>query len=334
MSKVFKGAVAESMDIISLSRGKLSGLALAVAAIIIGSWAIYHFGPRPDKTTSSQAPAAQPIAAPSPKRESVPQKLSANLFDAIFKASTTAIASGRAGDPPAKYIESLETIYRRRGYQKLDRQTGGSGDQGLETLHSQIQNQMRRKLYWRTEAGGASTIGAWGEDGDPNSERPKADTKNVQKQIYLTAVSPDEGGGSQWTTYRYLSDASQLKALNDHLQSGGDWPGQDPPEVPRPSGLRRLVSIDQLINQDRHEAGQSSTVMVVYQAKQQAGPLAEWYMKEMPLAGWNLLPQAGQSQEKMPGVLQFSRGNRSCLVWITPGTGSDPTSVIISTRAM
>src|SRR5262245_4508641 len=199
------------MEIISLSRGKLSGLALAVAAIIIGGWAIYHFGPRPDKTISSQAPAAQPIAAPSPKRESVPQTLGASLFDALFKASTTPVASGRTGDPPAKYIESLETIYRRRGYQRIAREESAVDDP--QSLERRV-NQMRGKLFWRTEAGGISTIAAWGEDADPNREIQQTATTKVEKQMYLTAVSPAEGGGSQWTTSRYLADASQLKALN------------------------------------------------------------------------------------------------------------------------
>jgi hypothetical protein len=319
--------------IISLSREKLLGLALTVLAIIVGSWAIYFFGPRPEMKISSQAPANQPITAPSPKQERAPQTLGADLFNELFKASTTQSASGRTGDSPAKYSESLETVYRRRGYRKLDQQAGEIGEQNPGKLRSQMLNQLRKKVYWRTEAGGIYTIAAWGEDADPTSERPGAKT-NGQKQMYLTAVSPAEGGGAQWTTYRYLDDTSQLNALNNQLQSGGDWPGQDPPEVPRPSGLRRLVSIDQLMNQARPKAGQSSTVMVVYQAQQQALPLAEWYMKEMPLAGWNLLPQAGQSHEKMPGVLHFTKGNRSCLVWITPGAGSDPTSVIISARVM
>jgi hypothetical protein len=165
---------------------------------------------------------------------------------------------------------------------------------------------------------------------------------NARKQMYLTVVSPAEGEGSQWTTYRYLADTAGLQALHHQLQSDGDWPGQDPAEVPRPSGLRRLVSLGQpnpYGDQERkQEDGQSSTVMVVYQSQQRAEPLTEWYTKEMPLAGWSLNPQ-GQSKEKMQGgkmqgVLYFTKGHRSCLVWISSGAGSDPTSVIISTRTI
>jgi hypothetical protein len=322
-------------NIARLPREKAFGLALAALAIVAGIWAIYRFGPRPEKVISKQAGANQPISAPAANRESEPQALGSDLFSALFKASTSPIASGRAGDSPAKYIESLETIYRRRGYRRFEAVANGGVDrQSIEELLSRRRNQMRGKVYWRTEAGGVSTIAAWGEDADPNAK-----TTNAQKQMYLTSVSPAEGGGAQWTTYRYMADSSGLQALHDQLQSDGDWPGQDPLDVPRPSGLRRLISIGQPSNQSGAsqsgpQAGQRSTVMVVYQSQQQAEPLAEWYMKEMPLAGWSLNPPVGQSNEKMRGALYFTKGHRSCLVWINSGAGSEPTSVIISARAM
>jgi hypothetical protein len=312
--------------VISLSREKLLGLALVVLAIIVGSWAIYYFGPRPEKRISSQAPTNQPITAPSPKQQGVPQTPGGgDLFDALFKASTTPMASGRAGDSPAKYIESLEAIYSRRGYKRIavERSNSKSPEQRI--------NQLREKLFWRTEAGGISTIAAWGEDADPNREIAKAANAKVLKQMYLTTVSPAEGGGTQWTTYLYLADTSQLQAFNNQLQSDSDWPGQDPPEVPRPSGLKRLVSLSP---QSGPETGQKATVMVVYESQQRAELLAAWYMKEMPLAGWRLHPMAGESKENMPGVFHFIKSHRTCLVWITPGAGKDPTSVIISARAL
>jgi hypothetical protein len=314
---------------------KAFGLALGALAIVAGIWAIYRFGPRPEKVITKQAGANQPISAPAANRESAPQALGSDLFSALFKASTTQLASGRSGDAPAKYIESLEAIYRRRGYRRFEAVANGGGDrQNLEKLRSQRLNQMRGKIYWRTETGGVSTIAAWGEDADPTAK-----STNAQKQMYLTSVSPAEGGGAQWTTYRYMADSSGLQALQDQLQSNGDWPGQDPLDVPRPSGLRRLISIGQpgnqsVASQSEPMAGQRSTVMVVYQSQQRAEPLAEWYMKEMPLAGWSLNPPAGQSKENMRGALYFTKGHRSCLVWINSGAGSEPTSVIISARAM
>src|SRR5262245_13252399 len=252
---------------------KAFGLALGALAIVAGIWAIYRFGPRPEKLISKQAGANLPISAPAANRESEHQALGSDLFSALFKASTSPIASGRAGDAPAKYIESLETIYRRRGYRRLEAVANGGGDrQNLEKLRSQRLNRMRGKIYWRTEAGGVSTIAAWGEDADPNAATPAAKTSNAQKQMYLTSVSPAEGGGAQWTTYRYMADSSGLQALHDQLQSDGDWPGQDPLDVPRPSGLRRLISIGQPGNQSGAsqsgpQADQRPTVMVVYQSQ-------------------------------------------------------------------
>jgi hypothetical protein len=324
-------------NIAHLPGEKALGLALAALAIVAGAWAIYRFGPQPKTAIVRQEAVDQRAAAPATNQRSAPSALGSDLLSALFKSSVSALASGRSGDAPGKYVESLEAIYRSRGYRKLDQGGGGVDRRELEKSRGQRLNQMRGKVYWRTEAGGVSAITAWGGDADPNAETTNAKTTNVKKQMYLTSVSPAEGGGSQWTTYRY--DASGLQAFNYQLQSDGDWPGQDPPDVPRPSGLRRLISVGQPSDQSGVPqgipvAGQNPSVMVVYQSPQRPEPLVEWYTKEMPLAGWRLNPPAGQSGEKMQGVLQFTKGRRSCMVWINSGAGSEPTSVIISARAI
>ena len=325
--------------ITQLSRERVFGLALAALAIVTGLWAIYRFGPRPEKAIIRQSAARQPISAPAQNQDSAGQALGSDLFSALFEASTSQVASGRAVEPPAKYVESLDAVYRGRGYRRFDpAPVGGRDRQSLEKSRSQMLNQMRGKIYWITEAEGNSTVTAWGEDADPTTEVANTKSSNVQKQMYLTTAAPAEDGGSQWTTYRYLADASRLQALNNQLQSDGDWPGQDPVGIPRPSGLRRLISVGQPSNQEgvrqsEDEAGRSS-MMVVYQSQQRAGPLAEWYTKEMPLAGWSLNPQTGKSDEKTRGALYFTKDHRSCLVLIRSGAGSDPTTVIISARAL
>src|SRR5262249_56170065 len=132
------------------------------------------------------------------------------------------------------------------------------------------------------------------------------------------------------------------EGCNDWVQWGAELAGPDALGVARPSGLRRLVSVAQAGNQgggrqSGAEVGQSSiqsSLMVVYQTSQRAEPLTEWYMKEMPLAGWSLNQPAGQSKEKVQGALNFTKDNRSCLVWIKSRPGSDQTSVVISARAM
>jgi len=330
--------------ITQLSRERVFGLALAALAIVTGLWAIYRFGPRPEKAIIRQSAARQPISAPAQNQDSAGQALGSDLFSALFEASTSQVASGRAVEPPAKYVESLEAVYRSRGYRRFEpAAVGGRDRQSLEKSRSQMLNQMRLnqlrgKIYWLSEAGGISTITAWGEDADPTTEVANTKSSNVQKQMYLTTAAPAEDGGSQWTTYRYLADASRLQALNNQLQSDVDWPGQDPLGIPRPSGLRRLISVGQPSNQEggrqsEAEAGRSS-MMVVYQAQQRAEPLAEWYAKEMPLAGWSLNPQAGQSKEKKQGVLYFTKDHRSCLVWIKSSAGGDQTTVVVSARAL
>jgi hypothetical protein len=327
----------------------LSGFSLSALAVVAGLWAIYRFGPRPEKAITRQSAASQPVSTPAPNQESASQALGSDLFSALFKASTSQVASGRAVEPPAKYVESLEAIYRGRGYRRFEpASVGGRDRQSLEKSRSQMLNQMRLnqmrlnqlrgKIYWLTEAAGISTIAAWGEDADPTTEVANTKSSNIQKQMYLTTVAPAEDGGSQWTTYRYLAEASRLQALNNQLQSDGDWPGQDPLGIPRPSGLRRLISVGQPSNQEGGQQSEAeadrSSMMVVYQSQQRAEPLAEWYAKEMPLAGWSLSPQVGQSKEKKQGALYFIKDHRSCLVWIKSGAGSDQTTVVISARAL
>ncbi len=293
---------------ISLSREKVFGSALAALAIIGGIWAIYHFGPGPEMTITRQAAADQSVSMPTSIQERTRPAPGADLFSALFSASSSPVASGRAVDSPAKYLESLEAIYRRRGYQRFVPEASGGGDRrSLEKMRSQRINQMRGRIYWRTDLGSISTIAAWGEDADPNVEPANPKVSNSQKQMYLTAVSAAQDGGSQWTTYRYLADTAKLQALNDQLQSNGDWPGEDPPEVPRPSGLRRLISVGYPNRQEgkpesKEEDDQAPTLMVVYQSPLRAESLAEWYAKEMPLAGWHLNSPAGaRAKEEMRG---------------------------------
>src|SRR5262245_48412252 len=100
--------------ITQISREKVFGLALAALAIIAGLWAIYRLGPRPEKAISKHEATNQPVSTPAPNQESARQAVGSDLFSALFKASASPLASGLASDAPAKYLGSLETIYRRR----------------------------------------------------------------------------------------------------------------------------------------------------------------------------------------------------------------------------
>jgi hypothetical protein len=319
--------------ITQLPREKVLGLALAALTIVAGAWMIYRFGPRPEPAITVQ-PAGnqpQPVSARAPKAESKTESPKpvpgADLFSSLFKTSVTPVASGRSNDSKVKYLESLEAIYRRRGYRRYKPAPGSERRRQVRYL---IPEQIRGKIYWLSEFEGTSTIAALGDDADPNTE-----ARDSKRQIYLTTVSPAkgaegaDGSGSQWATYRYYTDISGLQALETQMQSNGDWPGQDPPEVPRSPGLRRLISVGQPTGRE------TERVMTVYQSQLRAESLTEWYTKEMPLAGWSLVPPAkSQTGEALQGVLSFTKGNRSCLVWIRSGAGSDPTSVIISARTM
>ncbi|HKX28672.1 MAG TPA: hypothetical protein VJ302_13315 [Blastocatellia bacterium] len=289
-------------------RKNVPGLILAAVTIIAGSWLLYLFGPRPEK-----APASAPVL----KTDHPQPELDADLLGALFKASTATVASGRVDESPARYLASLEAVYRRRGYRRFE--FAADGKKNLEQF-----GRLSGKSYWRTESPGISAVGAIGEDADPNT-----DAKDGRKQLYLTSVSPVQGGGSQWTTCRYFTDTAALQALQSRLQSDGDWPGQDPPEVPRAPGLRRLISFNQAIGQRR---GAGPSTMAVYQSRTPVESLTEWYTKEMPKAGWTLEPRA-TAGEQARATLYFTMDHRSCLIWINAGAGGDPASIIIGLRA-
>src|SRR5215813_13641283 len=116
---------------------RASGLALAALAIITGAWAIYHFGPRPKEPIVRQEDPDQRVAAPVANQVSAPHAPGSDLFSALFKSSVSVIASGRSGETPVSYVESLEATYRRRGYQKLAQEAVGVDRKNLEKLRSQ-----------------------------------------------------------------------------------------------------------------------------------------------------------------------------------------------------
>jgi hypothetical protein len=297
------------------SREKTLGLALAGLAVVAGCWAIYRFGPRPQNRADVQeaktSVAAPNLDAPSPT-------IGPDSFSGLLQGSATPTASGRASGSVAERLDSLEAVYRRRGYQKVEPGAARPGKRGIAPA----------RVYWRSEAEGFSVIGAWGEgDADPNSEPGAA-----KQPIYLTVVSPADGAGgkgSQWTTYAYSDKEVNNRTAPAWADANGDWPGQDPRHVPRPAGLQRRLSLT-------YPGGAGGTVistLAVYQTQIRAETLADWYAREMALAGWRLDPQAtSEAGEMMVGVLCFTSGDHSCLVWIIQGDGADPTSVVVSSR--
>src|SRR5262249_61700233 len=121
---------------------------------VAAAGAFWPSAPPPARAYTVQAAVDQSISTPAPKQESASQAPGSDLFSAFFKASTSQVASGRAGEPPANYLESMEAIYRRRGYRRFEpAAVGGGASQSLEKVRRHRPNQMGGKIYWLTRAG-------------------------------------------------------------------------------------------------------------------------------------------------------------------------------------
>jgi hypothetical protein len=75
-------------------------------------------------------------------------------------------------------------------------------------------------------------------------------------------------------------------------------------------GLQRIYA---------HSSGNAS--IAIYKSKEMSDvALLSLYFKEMPRYGWNLDSTATTEANKVTsGVMCFTQGARSCLIWVTPG---------------
>lgn len=291
---------------------RLLGLLITVPLIVGLCVVAYRLGPNPvekvDQTRTDLSPATRPEQA-QPERSSAPQ-----LFE-LLGMNQTAVGRGRIQGTPTEYLNSVEVIYRKRGYQKIE----NFDDPGKSTRKRhrvQVKERDFIKFFQRDDTGGVANISATGVDADHTSNEEMS-----EPYTFTSFVIAAPGGGADWMTYRITHDQSKIAQLAK--LDNGDFPGVDPAGIPRLSGLQRI-----------YVSTSGSASIAMYKSKDTTdSALMLRYLQEMSRSGWHLDSEATSSANKVvSGIMCFTQGGRSCLIWITPNKNDGTTNVTISSH--
>lgn len=285
-------------------RGKVFELALAATVCSAVIWAAARYGPRGGPAPQNPQEPRQGFQAPPPAtgREEA-SRAAAGVEDSVTPLDGAA-RRGHSDVAAREFADRLESRYRGRGYARRERNPSSA------LTESSGRDGRAGKFYWRVALPNAELIIARGSDADPNSE-----DMLERSEVFLTTVAPAEGGGTEWSTYRYHF----AQEVADALDSGADFPGADPPLVPRAPGTRRLLSLPQT---------DTGGFLAVYTSGRPAPELAEWYVGEMS-KNWSYDHLAtSQARQVAEGTFCFTRPGRFCLLWLMPEAGGQTTLVV------
>ena len=284
---------------------------LAVLPLVCGLvFVAYYFGPGP---TAVAVPVAKngpsdgkPINLPAAKPDQNSQ-----VFK-LFGIHDKEIARGRADSTPGDYLNSLETVYKQRGYQKLV--VDNPATKGKLKRRARVARKAgAQKFFIRQESDGAGSIWATGVDADHTTAQ-----EATEPFSFTTLVTKSESGGAEWVAYRMQVDQGKLQQLGK--LNNDDFPGTDPLHVPRPKGMQRIYA-----------AGSARGSIVMYKSHETETALLAYYIKELPRSGWNLDTEVTANANKVTrGVMCFTMGPRFCMIWITPGKEPNTSTVTIS----
>lgn len=278
-----------------------------VALLILGlsGWAFLRYAPLPQaEQSSSQLPAtSQPPSLASQEQsgaraDEIP--LEEEAPSAMMGFLGKEQSRGRVGTEATKYVEQLEASYIARGYRNFN---------GTANFQSHGKSGTPIKLYWRNKTEVSEVICAIGNDANPHDAKPISDA-----QMFLTVVTPDAAGGSKWISYLYSNEAPGWN-------SGDDFPGQDPPQIPRPDGMRRLFGFN--------SGPPAESTLAMYSSEREPGELEAWYRNAMSTS-WHYEELASkEARELAERASYFSQRNKFCLIWVSSGD-STRSLVIIS----
>lgn len=279
---------------------KLINGSIAVVTLVVMGWAFIKLAPLPQRPNSEQSVWKDQPPAEVPK-----------THDAIFpkqrtQASTLPMlnfigeekARGQDAAEPSEFISQLEATYRTRGYQDL------SSGSNLESLRK---SRKAAGLYWRSRATDLEMICAIGNDANVN------DAPATKPQVYTTVATKNADGGTSWSTYIY--------AKENRDKAAQDFPGQDPPGIPRPEHTRRLFTITP-------DLSSNNSTLVAYSSRQTPGELATWYRANMPQS-WRYDDLATNEATKLAeGAICFSGVDKFCMVLISSNSANESLIVI------
>ncbi|MBK6315487.1 MAG: hypothetical protein IPF53_14630 [Blastocatellia bacterium] len=277
------------------SRGaeRITGVALAIALAVIGAALAYHYGPRPE----AHADTARATSVEATRRApAVTDRSGATLFESLGLA-TNRTASGQSDLDVDAILDDVERTYVRRGF------TSGNAP-GATVADSGKAGPTRRphELYFRSDCPVGMIVGV-GRNANPAAEAAPETTDFV---AYVTLVSPVPGGGSAWATFRYDRTAVEALSKIRLVDANGDFPGIDPPGVPRIPGSRRMLAVPRL---------SGSGALTFYEVGGSIADIRAYAMAEMERAGWRLDPYQ-MIEVAGTGAFIFTMGDLTCTLWI------------------
>ncbi len=115
--------------------------------------------------------------------------------------------------------------------------------------------------------------------------------------------------------------------LFDMFPAAGDAPGQDPPDVPRPEGSRRILSA--------WEHGEPASMTIYAGGRRDAASLERWYRKRLTDDGWRILDRGHatrvQAELRDARAMVIERGDSmSTVVLATGDDGKGVATVLVS----
>ena len=273
--------------------------------------AAYKLGPNPDHAVTEVK--TQPTHVSERQKAKANDTQNPHLFE-LFGMYHEAVAKGRVQITPKELLDSIEDKYKQRGYQKIE----GFNEQEATKRrrgNRQADEGIPIKFFQRDDAEGMANISATGTDADYISNETA-----VEPYTFSTLVVAAADGGAEWATYRIGIDRKKIaQVLSD---ADADFPGFDPVGIPRPPGLQRVYA---------YTSGAAS--MAIYKSRETDSALMLRYLREMPRSGWHLDSDATSTANKVAtGVMCFTQGTRSCLIWVTPGKDDGTTNVTISSH--
>ena len=179
---------------------------LAVLPLVCGLvFVAYYFGPGPTAV-------AVPVAKndPNDAKPTTPPAAKPDQNSQVFKLfgiHDKEIARGRADSTPGDYLNSLETVYKQRGYQKLV--VDNPATKGKLKRRARVARKAgAQKFFIRQESDGAGSIWATGVDADHTTAQ-----EATEPFSFTTLVTKSESGGAEWVAYRMQVDQGKLQQL-------------------------------------------------------------------------------------------------------------------------
>src|SRR5215212_2250499 len=163
--------------------------------------AAYRFGPNPSRV--SDEPSREQVSRTEPAKTNDDET---RLFD-LFASYQAVAGKGTVSVTPVEYLNSVEKLYRQRGYQKLEA-LNEQGASKRQRSKPKVTETAALKFFQRDDTEGAASIIATGTDANYVSNDIA-----VEPYTFTTLVVASPDGGTDWATYRIAIDRNKIAKM-------------------------------------------------------------------------------------------------------------------------